>query len=225
MQPIRLVIVDDHQMVRSGFECLADGDPELEVVGSLDSRDAAIAFLRTNVPDVMLIDLSLQAGSGLELIQEIASREIPTRMLVVSMHDERLFAERCLRAGAHGYVCKTRPWSEIRAAILKVARGETAVSLEVSQRLIGRRTERHESAALRTGSAFRPRVRHLRSDRAGPDGQGDRCSDAPQPQDGRKLPRPHPQQIGDQQRPGTDPARHRLVTAKLCGVDDLEGIW
>lgn len=147
MQPIRLVIVDDHRMVRTGMETLVGDDPQMEVIGSFESRDAAMAFLREHTPDLMLIDLSLQEGSGLELIRDIVSREIPTRMLVVSMHDEKLFAERCLRAGAHGYICKTSSWSEIRQAILTVASGEIAVSPEVSNRLVGKMARGQKPAA------------------------------------------------------------------------------
>jgi DNA-binding NarL/FixJ family response regulator len=125
-------------MVRTGMESLAEDDPQMEVIGSFESRDAAMAFLREQTPDLMMIDLSLQQGNGLELIRDIVSRNIPTRMLVVSMHDERLFAERCLRAGAHGYICKTSSWNEIRKAILTVAAGDIAVSPEVSSRLVGK---------------------------------------------------------------------------------------
>lgn len=140
MNPIRLVVVDDHDMVRSGLECLISDDPDMETVGSLKDRAEVVPFLRETAADVVLIDLTLQDGNGLELIRDIAARELPVRMLVVSMHDENLFAERSLRAGAHGYICKTAGWEEIRIAIMTVAAGETAVSDEVASRLVGRIT-------------------------------------------------------------------------------------
>nr|NIL98899.1 response regulator [Planctomycetales bacterium]NIP71074.1 response regulator [Planctomycetales bacterium] len=95
----RVLIVEDHDLVRRGLAALIDGDPELEVCGHAVDVDSALRLLKTAKPTLMIIDLSLKNSNGLELIKKVRAKDDNILMLVSSMHDESLYAERVLRAG------------------------------------------------------------------------------------------------------------------------------
>lgn len=125
MAPVRkqILIVDDHALVRRGLAHLIGAETDLAVSGEADSAQAALRLLRTSSPALALVDLSLTDGSGLDLIQDI-KREAPgVAVLVLSMHDESLYAERALRAGASGYIMKREMDGEVITAIRKVLSG------------------------------------------------------------------------------------------------------
>lgn len=111
---------------------------DLVVGGESGDAAAALDCLRNERFDLALIDLSLERGSGLDLIREIRIRHPEVKILVLSMHEEATFAERALRAGAHGYIHKSRPGDELLLAIRKVLRGELAVGGQVSDDLLKR---------------------------------------------------------------------------------------
>ena len=135
---VRVAIFDDHTVVRHGLEVMLDSSPGFEVVTQAGNRaDALIAMTGRSV-DVALVDLSLGDSSGLELLKDLVSRFPNTRALVLSMHDEALFAHRCLEAGAGGYICKSRHPDELRRAIQVVAKGELYLSEAVSNDLLSR---------------------------------------------------------------------------------------
>ncbi len=138
MARTRVLIVDDHALVRRGLREMISAEDEFEVCGEADDCDAALTAARDARPDLALVDISLPSGSGLELAKQLLSINKELRILFVSMHDDAVFAERALRAGALGYINKSRPGEELLAALQKVARGEIALCHEVAERLMRR---------------------------------------------------------------------------------------
>src|SRR5688500_9436596 len=98
--PTRILVVDDHPIVRLGIRQMINADPALTVVAEADSCEGAVAMASAYPVDLAIVDLSLNGGSGLDAIRELTSTKPGLPVLVLSMHDERLFAERALRAGA-----------------------------------------------------------------------------------------------------------------------------
>jgi DNA-binding NarL/FixJ family response regulator len=137
----RVLIVDDHPLVREGLAARISAQPDMEVCGEAASVDEALALLDTTKPELMIVDITLKHGHGLDLIKKAAQRQPNAKMLVVSAHEESLFAERALRAGAQGYVNKQEAQGMIIEAIRAVLRGERYLSAEITQRLVGRAVE------------------------------------------------------------------------------------
>jgi DNA-binding NarL/FixJ family response regulator len=136
----RILIVDDHPLVRSGLRELISLEQDLEVCGEAAEANEAIRLLDVIKPDLMIIDLSLRDSNGLELIKRVKSRTSETRMLVSSMHDEELYAERVLSAGALGYVNKQEAGEKVIEAIRSVLAGRVYLSTAMSDRLLRRLT-------------------------------------------------------------------------------------
>lgn len=134
----RLLIVDDHPIVRRGVRELANDEPDLEVCGEAADASEALERLADAHPDLVIVDLSLKNGHGLELIEKIRVRDKRVKILVLSIHDDLLYAERALRCGASGYVNKQDPPERLMKAIREVLRGEVCVSDEVADILLRR---------------------------------------------------------------------------------------
>jgi DNA-binding NarL/FixJ family response regulator len=119
----RVLIVDDHSVLREGLTMVINEEPDLVVCGEADDVPKAIQAIAALGPDIVMVDLSLTSSNGLELIKEIKIQhpELPT--LVLSLHDEALYAERVLRAGARGYIMKRASTNELRAALRKFFNG------------------------------------------------------------------------------------------------------
>lgn len=132
----RLLLVDDHPLVREGLVTLIRATSDLEVAGEAGNSDEAFRRLTVDVPDLVLVDLSLPGMNGLDLIREIRSRFPKVRVLVLSMYEEGIYAERTLRAGAHGYIMKQAPGAKIIDAIRTVLRGEVYVSSTIASRML-----------------------------------------------------------------------------------------
>ena len=132
----RILIVDDHPLVRSGFAQLIGDCPDLEVCGEASDMAEALRLIDSDCPDLAIIDLSLAGGSGLDLIERIKSRNLDILMLVASMHDETLYAERVLTAGARGYINKQEAQESIIRAIRQVLAGKVYVSEAMTERLL-----------------------------------------------------------------------------------------
>jgi len=128
----RVLIVDDHPLFREGLRQLIDRCPDLLVCGEAPDAEDAIKAITELKPDLALVDISLGGTSGLDLIKLIKDKFDDLPVLVVSMHDESLYAERALRAGAMGYVMKHEPAQTVRAAISKVLGGEIYLSEKMS---------------------------------------------------------------------------------------------
>jgi len=136
--PARVLIVDDHPIVRLGIRQMITAEPGLTICGEADSAAAALQMATTTKPDLALVDLSLEDGSGWELIRSLREAAPDVRLLVLSMHDEALFAERALRAGARGYIMKQEAIAGLVRAINEVLAGRVYVSSRMSQHLLER---------------------------------------------------------------------------------------
>jgi DNA-binding NarL/FixJ family response regulator len=130
--------VDDHPMVRERLALLIDQQPDLKVCGEASDVAEAVAAIDHLKPDVAVVDLALKSSSGLELIKEMRARGWDVPVLVLSMHEEHLYAERVLRAGALGYVSKQESTAAILAAIRRVLAREIHVSTGVAADLMKR---------------------------------------------------------------------------------------
>jgi len=149
----RVLIVDDHPIVRRGLTEMINQEPDLEVCGESADTAEALEQVKQKSPDVMVVDLSLRTGHGIDLIEQVKALDDRIRMIVSSMHDESLFAERALRAGALGYLSKQEPAGKLIDAIRHVARGEIYLSSTMSNRLLyavvgGDRLDRNPIASL-----------------------------------------------------------------------------
>jgi len=136
--PAKVLIVDDHELVRWGMIEMIEREPDFSVSGEAPDAPTAMSRIREDEPDLVLADLTLQEGDGLELVKQIQAAHPRVRVLVVSMHDENLYAERALRAGAMGFVSKTEPAEVIVDAIRAVLRGRVHVSKGLADRLLQR---------------------------------------------------------------------------------------
>ncbi|WP_058555188.1 response regulator transcription factor [Thiohalocapsa sp. ML1] len=135
-QPARILIVDDHPLVRAGLRSLFAEVPELSICAEVGNVRDAIDVARKLEPDLALIDISLDDGSGIELIKRLKVHMPQLKMLVCSMHDESLFAERAINAGARGYVNKHQVTEQILDAIQQVLAGRIYLSEKMVERVI-----------------------------------------------------------------------------------------
>ena len=131
-----IMIVDDHPLVRAGFAQLIADTPDLKVCCEAADMANALKLLETYTPDLAIIDLSLAGGSGLDLIEHINARNSNIRMLVASMHEESLYAERVLAAGARGYINKQEAQDKIILAIRQVLQGKVYLSEKMTERIL-----------------------------------------------------------------------------------------
>lgn len=150
--PINVVIVDDHPVVRKGIAQLIASEPGISVIGEAEAANEGIDLIRRLKPDVCVVDLTLKGMSGMELIKAVRHESLKTLILVVSMHDERVYAERCLRLGAKGYVMKEEAADAIVVAIHKVMAGGTYLSERLMaatvNRLVGGKPEVTSKGAM-----------------------------------------------------------------------------
>lgn len=134
----RVFLVDDHPMVREQLAHLIDQQPDLQVCGEAGDVADALEGIERLRPDIAIVDLSLKNSSGLDLIKDLKARESVVPVLVLSMHDESLYAERVLRAGAMGYVSKQENTRNILSAIRRVLDGAIHVSADLAGVLVKR---------------------------------------------------------------------------------------
>jgi len=134
--PKRILIVDDHPMMREGLAQLIGNDPGLEVCGEAGDAHEALEKTAALKPDLVLADITLPGKSGLELIKDIRSQQPGVLVLALSMHDEALYAERVLRAGGRGYIMKEEGGKKIAQAIHQVLDGQIYVSEKMSAKIL-----------------------------------------------------------------------------------------
>jgi DNA-binding NarL/FixJ family response regulator len=141
----RIYIVDDHPMMRDGLRQLISGEVDLEVCGEAEDAPQARQEIAALNPSLVIVDISLRSSSGLELIKDLHAQSPDLSVLVISMHDESLYAERVLRAGARGYIMKQEGGRKIMEAIRRVISGRTYVSDKMASIIVdlfsGRRSE------------------------------------------------------------------------------------
>ena len=145
----RILLVDDHPLVRERLGEIINREADLIVCGEAEDRHEAIAAVLAKHPDLVIVDLTLKNSDGLELIKDIRSRWPKLRMLVVSMHDESLYAERVIRAGALGYITKQEATRNILVAIRRVLEGTIYLNQKIASNIISRLTT-HAGAVAAT---------------------------------------------------------------------------
>jgi len=131
-----VLLVEDHQMFREWLGQMLCRDPEFSICGEADNIGDAIQMTESLQPDVAIVDLTLRGSSGLELIKNLKARGLQTPVLVLSMHDENLYAERVLRAGGRGYVSKHEASSTLFTALRRILQGEVFLSERMASRLL-----------------------------------------------------------------------------------------
>ncbi len=132
----RLLVVDDHPMMRQGLAQLIGNEEDLEVSAEAENGAQAIAAINLDRPDLVLADISLPDKNGLELIKDVQALHPGLPMLVISMHDESLYAERVLRAGGRGYIMKQEGGKKLMEAIRRVLNGQIYVSERMASRIL-----------------------------------------------------------------------------------------
>jgi DNA-binding NarL/FixJ family response regulator len=152
---VSIAIIDDHPLVREGLAARIHAQPDMEVCGEADDIESAMQLIVSKQPTLVIVDIALKDGHGIDLIKRIVASGIHAKMLVVSAYDESLFAERALRAGALGYINKQELQGKVIEALRCVLRGERYLSTAMAQRLI----------AQAIGSRFSPGGTETLSDR------------------------------------------------------------
>ena len=133
-----VLLVDDHPVLRRGIADLIDAEPDLAVVGQAANMQEAIALAARLKPQLVIVDVSLDGNNGIELMKTLAARWPEMPLVAYSMHDEAIYAERSLRAGAKGYVMKDSDPDELLRAIREVLKGKIHLSEAMSDRLLGK---------------------------------------------------------------------------------------
>jgi DNA-binding NarL/FixJ family response regulator len=135
LKPIRVMLADDHTLVRAGIRALLEKLPGVEVVGEASDGREALKLIRTHQPDVVLIDIAMPGLNGLEAAARIMTEFPKVRVIILSMHQSEEYVWRALKAGAVGYLLKKGATSELATALQRVTRGEIYLSQEISSRL------------------------------------------------------------------------------------------
>jgi len=136
MRKYKIFIVDDHPLVREGLRRLIGLQPDLSICGEAHTTHEALKSIAGLKPDVVILDLTLSGSNGLDLIKDMKLRSLKSLVLVLSMHDESLYAERALRAGAKGYIMKEQASKEVLKAIHRIISGEIYVSEKMSAKML-----------------------------------------------------------------------------------------
>jgi DNA-binding NarL/FixJ family response regulator len=132
----RIFLVDDHPIVRQGLTLFINREPDLTVCGEADGAASALQAIRNSAPDFVILDISLDGPDGLELLKTLRAKYPALPVLILSMHDESIYAERALRAGANGYIMKQEATERVLGAIRQVLRGEVYVSDDLNKRML-----------------------------------------------------------------------------------------
>jgi DNA-binding NarL/FixJ family response regulator len=135
---VRILIVDDHPMMRAGLSATIADDPSLEVCGEADGVNSALSLIQAARPDLAIIDIALKQGHGIDLVKDVKTRYPNIKMLVLSTYQESLYGERALRAGAMGYLNKQQAGENLFDAIHAILAGRRYLSKELTMRLVGR---------------------------------------------------------------------------------------
>lgn len=134
----RVFVVDDHPIVRQGLALLINREPDLTVCGEAEDAPAAIQSVAMAKPDILVVDISLNGPDGLDLLKDIRIRYPQLPVLILSMHDESIYAERALRAGAQGYIMKQEATEKVLVALRRILNHEIYVSERIANRMLQR---------------------------------------------------------------------------------------
>lgn len=132
----RIMVVDDHPIVRQGLALLINREPDMVVCGEAEEAAGAMHVLNSSRPDVLIVDISLNGPDGLDLLKNIRSIHPTLPVLILSMHDESLYAERALRAGSNGYIMKQEATEKVLVALRRILSGEIYVSDRIANKLL-----------------------------------------------------------------------------------------
>ncbi|MFO7324370.1 MAG: response regulator transcription factor [Pseudomonadota bacterium] len=143
----RILIVDDHPVVRQGIKLMVNSQPDLKVVGEAQTEQEARRLVRELRPDALVVDLSLDQGDGFNVVRDVHAHFPHIRILVLSMHDEAVYAERLLSQGASGYIMKQAATDQLITALRAVLRGERFISESLKASLAQRDAEEGESGS------------------------------------------------------------------------------
>jgi DNA-binding NarL/FixJ family response regulator len=132
----RVFVVDDHPIVRQGLAMLINREPDLVVCGEEEEAQAAIKAIARMRPDILIVDISLNGPDGLDLIKAVRATQDGAPILVLSMHDELIYAERALRAGASGYIMKQEGTERVLVALRRILKGEVYLSDRAASRMV-----------------------------------------------------------------------------------------
>ncbi|MBA3658595.1 MAG: response regulator transcription factor [Gemmatimonadales bacterium] len=145
----RVFVVDDHPIVRQGIALLIDQEPDLEVCGEAEEAESGLAAIAASRPDVVVLDISLPGPDGIDFLKTLRATDPALPVLVLSMHDESVYAERAIRAGANGYIMKQEATENVLVALRRILRHE----MYVSDRMASAMLRQLASGAGRTGQA------------------------------------------------------------------------
>ena len=134
----RVFVVDDHPIVRQGLTLLINREPDLAVCGEAEDAHTAIQAVPTAKPDILIVDISLNGPDGLDLLKDLRMRYPDLPVLILSMHDEGIYAERALRAGAQGYIMKQEAAEKVLVALRRILSKEIYVSERIANRMLQR---------------------------------------------------------------------------------------
>jgi DNA-binding NarL/FixJ family response regulator len=137
---IRILLVDDHAVVRAGYSTLLQHTANIEVIAEADNGHSALREFIDKQPDIVIMDLSLPGIGGLEAIRRIIARDPEAKILVFSMHEDTVFVEQALQAGARGYITKSSAPEVLVEAVRKIAGGDIFLDAEIAQRLAFQKT-------------------------------------------------------------------------------------
>src|SRR5271163_2904903 len=132
----RILVVDDHPIVRQGLALLINREPDLVVCGEAEEAMGALHVLASARPDVLIVDISLSGPDGLDLLKSIRTTHPTLPVLILSMHDESIYAERALRAGANGYIMKQEATEKVLVAVRRILSGEIYVSDRIANKML-----------------------------------------------------------------------------------------
>ena len=151
---ISVLLVDDHPAVREALATAINARPDAEVCGEAESAQQALDLIQEVQPDVAVVDISLEKSHGLDLVQNICSLHSDVQVVVFSMHDEAVYAERAIRAGAVGYLMKSEPTRNVMEAITAAAQGEVYLSKAMAARILSRVVRGRSSSQGQLGTTL-----------------------------------------------------------------------
>ena len=131
-----VLLVDDHPIVRQGLQQMIDREPDLTVCGEAEEARSALQAIAVLKPDIVVMDISLNGPSGIEILRTVRQTDAKLRVLVLSMHDETVYAERALRAGANGYIMKHEAAEKVLLAMRRILNHEVYVSDHISEKML-----------------------------------------------------------------------------------------
>jgi len=132
----RIMVVDDHPIVRQGLALLINREPDMVVCGEAEEAMGAMHVLASARPDVLILDISLSGPDGIDLLKTLRTTHPTLPVLILSMHDELIYAERALRAGANGYIMKQEATEKVLVAVRRILAGDIYVSQRISNQML-----------------------------------------------------------------------------------------